>query len=99
MDNSFLLILVIACSMVSIARDLNMKPDNGDKNTGEVAAPSIKDSNRKFDHKEEILSFGDNKKIDIGAIMPSDRQQVSLSVLRNIKTAIIPSLKRDADMQ
>ena len=100
MDNSFLLILVIVCSMVSIAWDLNIKPDNGDENTGELAASSIENNNGRFESRDKILSFGDNENIEIGAMIPSDHQQVSLSVLSNIKTPHnIPSLKRDAVKQ
>ena len=89
MDNSFLLILVIVSSTVSIAWNLEIKPESGGENARE-------DSNWRFDPSEEKLSFGDDENIEI---VPSNPQQVSPSAQHNIKAPlhIIPSgVKRDA---
>ena len=99
MDYFFLLVLVIAYSTVSIAWDLKIKSESGGEKNGEIATSLIEDNNGRFDPREEKLSFGDDKNIEIGVKIPSNHHQVSPSALHDVKTPpqIIPSgVKRDA---
>ena len=72
--------LVIAYSTVSVAGGLKTKPDRGGEN--KIPASSIENNPRK-DPREEIRSFVDDENIEIGAIVPSDHQQISPSIRNN----------------